>query len=48
MPSQSPETSSSITGILGGMPFCMTLAGGWIRTRDTLQYANMILMSRPA
>jgi hypothetical protein len=48
MPSQSPETLSSITGILGGMPFCMTLAGGWIRTRDTLQYANIILLYEPA
>jgi hypothetical protein len=30
MPSQSLETSKSITSILGGMPYRMALAGGWI------------------
>jgi len=30
MPSQSPETSTSITNIIGGLPYRMALAGGWI------------------
>jgi len=30
MPSQPPETSSSLTNIIGGLPYRMTLAGGWI------------------
>jgi hypothetical protein len=30
MPSQPPETSPSLTSIIGGLPYRMTLAGGWI------------------
>jgi hypothetical protein len=30
MPSQSPDTSTSITSIIGGLPYRMALAGGWI------------------
>jgi len=30
MSSQSPETSPSITSLIGGMPYRMALAGGWI------------------
>jgi hypothetical protein len=30
MPSQSPEPSPSITSVIGGLPYRMALAGGWI------------------
>jgi hypothetical protein len=30
MPSQTPETNSFITDIIGGLPYRMALAGGWI------------------
>jgi hypothetical protein len=30
MTSQSPQPSSSLTNIIGGLPYRMTLAGGWI------------------